>query len=234
MDKRTFLKRSALSAGALFLLPAGKIVAEGLSAEPSFTMQALPYAYDALEPYFDARTMEIHYTKHYASYTDKFNQALVGRNQSGKTIEQIMATVSGLGDGVRNQGGGYYNHTLFWNLLAPAGTSAIPDKLASAINASFGSMDNFRKEFTTAALSVFGSGWAWLVAADNKLVISTTPNQDNPLMDVVAQKGKPVLALDVWEHAYYLKYQNKRAGYIEAFFNIVNWQYAEKLLFGTN
>lgn len=187
-------------------------------------LPALPYAYDALEPYIDARTMEIHYDRHHRGYFNNFTAAIKGTALESKSIYEILASVSTAGDAVRNNGGGFYNHVIFWENLAPksSGPSA---ELSAAIVKEFGSMDKFKELFGNAAKTRFGSGWAWLVfTADRKLAVGSTPNQDNPLMDVSPLKGTPLLALDVWEHAYYLKYQNKRPDYVEAFWNVVNWE----------
>jgi Fe-Mn family superoxide dismutase len=195
----------------------------------SFELPKLSYAYDALEPYIDARTMEIHYTKHHGGYTSKLNDAIKSTELEGKSIEQILANISTASAAVRNNGGGYYNHSLFWSVMSPNGGGKPSGKLLKAIENDFGSFDEFKKEFSAAAATRFGSGWAWLVKKpDGKLTVSSTPNQDNPLMDVAEIKGKPVLGLDVWEHAYYLKYQNLRPDYIDAFWNIVNWEEVSK------
>jgi Fe-Mn family superoxide dismutase len=190
----------------------------------SFKLPELSYDYNALEPYIDARTMEIHYTKHHAGYTSKLNSAVEGTNLEGKSIEEILSGVSALSAAVRNNGGGFYNHTLFWTVMGPNGGGEPTGELLSAINGAFGSFADFKSEFSTAAATRFGSGWAWLVKqSDGSLVVSSTPNQDNPLMDLAEVKGTPVLGIDVWEHAYYLKYQNRRPEYIEAFWNVINW-----------
>jgi Fe-Mn family superoxide dismutase len=184
---------------------------------------ALPYGYDALEPYIDARTMEIHYDKHHRAYYTNFVNAVKGTADEKASLKEIFATMSKHSDAVRNNGGGYYNHILFWENLGK-GTSAPSKELADAITAAFGSFDKFKETFNTAAKTRFGSGWAWLVLTpEKKLAIGSTPNQDNPLMDISPIKGTPILALDVWEHAYYLKYQNKRADYVDAFWSVVNW-----------
>lgn len=192
----------------------------------AFTLPTLPYAYNALEPHFDARTMEIHHSKHHAAYTDNLNKAIAGTALEGKTIEQILAEVSKAAPAVRNNGGGYYNHNLFWEILSPNGGGTPTGELADAINAAYGSFDGFKEKFTAAALTRFGSGWAWLcVHKGGKVEVCSTPNQDNPLMDVETNgcKGFPILGLDVWEHAYYLHYQNRRADFIGAFYNLINW-----------
>ncbi len=196
----------------------------------AFTLPDLPYAFDALEPHIDARTMEIHHGKHHAGYTKKLNAAIEGTDLEGKAIEDILAHVSKHGTGVRNNGGGYYNHNLFWEIMSPSGGD-LPagSDIAQAINRDFGSYENFKDEFAKAAAGRFGSGWAWLCVNDNgKLFITSTPNQDNPLMDVAENKGMPILGLDVWEHAYYLNYQNRRPDYINAFFNVINWEEVNK------
>ena len=190
----------------------------------AFTLPKLKYPYDALEPHIDARTMEIHHTKHHQAYTDKLNAAIEGTDLAGKSIEEILANVSKAPAAVRNNGGGFYNHNLFWEILSPKGGGAPGGDIGAAINQSFGAFDSFKGEFATAAAGVFGSGWAWLCVQGGKLVITSTPNQDNPLMDVAKEKGTPILGLDVWEHAYYLKYQNRRPDYVSAFWNVVNWE----------
>jgi len=217
MKRAEFLKQSLVLAGASVVLPS-------LSAPvaDSFTLPALPYAFDALEPHIDRLTMEIHHDRHHKAYVDNLNKALPGTT---KTLEEILATVSSQPVAVRNNGGGHWNHSFFWNVLGPAKGTKPSEALAKQIDADFGSFDAFKAEFTKAATSRFGSGWAWLIKKDGKLVISSTPNQDNPLMDVAEVKGQPILALDVWEHAYYLKYMNKRADYIAAFWNLVNWDF---------
>lgn len=190
----------------------------------AFELPALPYAYDALEPHFDAKTMEIHHGKHHGGYTTKLNAAIEGTDLAGKSIEDIMATAGAAGGAVRNNGGGYYNHCLFWEILSPNGGGEPTGELADAINSAFGSFDKLKEEFNAAAATRFGSGWAWLVVSGGKLVVTSSPNQDNPLMDVSDVKGTPILGLDVWEHAYYLNYQNRRPDYINAFWNIINWE----------
>jgi Fe-Mn family superoxide dismutase len=190
----------------------------------AFELPKLDYAYDALEPYIDARTMEIHHTKHHGGYTSKLNAAIEGSDLDGKSIEELLANVSSHSTAVRNNGGGYYNHNLFWKVMAPNAGGKPEGELLAAIEKEFGSFDQFKETFNNAAATRFGSGWAWLVKQNNgKLVVGSTPNQDNPLMDVSELKGTPILGLDVWEHAYYLKYQNKRPEYIDAFWNVVNW-----------
>ena len=191
----------------------------------SHQLPNLPYSYDALEPHFDARTMEIHYSRHHQAYVDNLNKALPGTGFENSSIEEILKSVSTLPVAIRNNGGGHYNHSFFWNLLTPQGGNTPTAELAQAITSTFGSFDAFKQKFTEAATTRFGSGWAWLIVdSSGKLAITSTPNQDNPLMDVAEVKGTPVLGLDVWEHAYYLKYQNKRPDYIAAFWNVVNWE----------
>tara|TARA_B100001115_G_scaffold162056_1_gene137413 strand:- start:3059 stop:3655 length:597 start_codon:yes stop_codon:yes gene_type:complete len=188
----------------------------------AFELPNLPYAHDALEPHIDARTMKIHYGKHHAGYTTKLNAAIAGTNAEGKSIEEILATPN-LSAGVRNNGGGFYNHCLFWSVMSPIGGGEPTGAVAAAINTAFGSFDAFKDAFSKAAATQFGSGWAWLCTKDGKVSVCSTPNQDNPLMDG-GSCGTPILGIDVWEHAYYLNYQNRRPDYIKAFFNVVNWE----------
>jgi Fe-Mn family superoxide dismutase len=195
----------------------------------SFVLAPLPYANNALEPHFDALTMEIHHDRHHNAYVTNLNAAVAGTALEGKSLEELLANVSTLSPAVRNNGGGHYNHDLFWNILSPNGGGAPIGTLAKAIEAKFGSFDAFKDEFKKAGIGRFGSGWAWLVAQkDGSIAISSTPNQDNPLMDVAEVKGYPVIGLDVWEHAYYLKFQNKRPDYIDSFWNVIDWAAAEK------
>ncbi len=197
----------------------------------AFTLPDLPYAQDALEPHIDGRTMGIHHGKHHNGYTTKLNAAIAGTDLESKKIEEILANVSKHSGGVRNNGGGYYNHCLFWEVMSPDGGGEPSDRMniKKAIDRDFGSFDEFKKQFAVAAGTRFGSGWAWLVVDGNdKLHITSTPNQDNPLMDVADVKGTPILGLDVWEHAYYLNYQNRRPDYVQAFFNVVNWDAVTK------
>ncbi len=197
----------------------------------AFTLPDLPYAFSALEPHIDTRTMEIHHGKHHNGYTNKLNAAIAGTDLEGKSIEDILATVSQHGAGVRNNGGGYYNHCLFWEIMSPdgGGEPTAQMNISKAIDRDFGSFENFKKEFSTAAGTRFGSGWAWLCTDSNdKLFVTSTPNQDNPLMDVADKQGTPILGLDVWEHAYYLNYQNRRPDYVAAFFNVINWHEVTK------
>ena len=196
----------------------------------AFQLPNLPYAYDALEPHIDARTMEIHHTKHHNGYTAKLNAAIEGTKLEGKSIEAILTGLDMNNSAVRNNGGGFYNHSLFWTILSPNGGGKPSGELAKAIDTAFGSFDAFKEKFTTAAGTRFGSGWAWLcVHKGGKVEVCSTPNQDNSLMPGVGCGGHPILGLDVWEHAYYLNYQNKRPDYIEAFFNIINWDEVSKL-----
>jgi superoxide dismutase, Fe-Mn family len=190
----------------------------------AFTLPALPYAPAALEPHIDARTMEIHHGKHHNAYVTNLNNALPGTGAENLSIEEILKNISKYPMPIRNNGGGHYNHSMFWSIMGPNAGGAPTGKLADAINAAFTSFDEFKTKFNAAATGRFGSGWAWLVKdASGKLVISSTPNQDNPLMDVAEVKGTPVLGLDVWEHAYYLNYQNRRPDYCAAWWNVVNW-----------
>jgi Fe-Mn family superoxide dismutase len=192
------------------------------------TLAPLPYAYDALEPHIDAQTMQIHHGKHHQAYVDNLNKALAGTEGENKSLEELMANISAYPAAVRNNGGGHYNHTLFWNILGNNGSQPQGD-LATAINDAFGSLDALKEAMQTAGATRFGSGWAWLLVQDGKLVVSSTPNQDNPLMDVADVKGQPVLGIDVWEHAYYLNYQNRRPDYLKAIWNVINWDAVDAL-----
>jgi Fe-Mn family superoxide dismutase len=195
----------------------------------AFELPSLPYAEDALEPNIDAQTMNIHHTKHHNGYVTKLNNAVEGTDAEGKSLEGLMKNVSKFSTGVRNNGGGHFNHSLFWTIMSPNGGGTPSGALGEAINQKFGSFDKFKEEFANAAATRFGSGWAWLVVNDSKeLEVCSTPNQDNPVMDVAECSGTPILGLDVWEHAYYLKYQNRRPEYIEAFFNVINWDEVAK------
>lgn len=190
----------------------------------AFELPQLNYAYDALEPHIDARTMEIHYSKHHNGYTNKLNAAISGTDQEGYDIVAILKGLDVNNNAVRNNGGGYYNHCLFWEVMDPNNKQSLSGELEDAINTSFGSFENFKNEFSKAAATQFGSGWAWLcVHPGGKLEVCSTPNQDNPLMPGIGCGGTPVLGLDVWEHAYYLNYQNRRPDYIDAFFSVINW-----------
>lgn len=189
----------------------------------AFELPKLPYAYNALEPHFDAMTMEIHHSRHHNAYVTNLNNAIKDTEIEKLSLEELQKNISKYPVAVRNNGGGHYNHDLFWKILSPNGGGEPTGELAAAINAAFGSFATFKEEFAKAATTRFGSGWAWLSVANGKLVVSSTPNQDNPLMDVADVKGTPILGLDVWEHAYYLKFQNKRPDYINTFWNVVNW-----------
>lgn len=241
-SRREFLFKSFLAGAGLSFL--GK---KALSAAPSetaftdfqqaqtgpYTLPALPYAYDALEPHIDMLTMQIHHTKHHQAYVTNLNKALESVKDAPGTLEELLKNVSKYPVSVRNNGGGHWNHSLFWTLMKPVSSTTAANapsgKLADAINSTFGSFDKFKEQFSNAGKDRFGSGWAWLVVQNGKLAIGSTPNQDNPLMDVSDFKGTPVLALDVWEHAYYLKYQNKRPDYLAAWWNLVNWEKASEL-----
>ena len=190
----------------------------------AFTLAPLPYAYDALEPHIDTLTMQIHHGKHHQAYVDNLNKAIAGTEHENKSLEELVAQAGKISAAVRNNGGGHWNHTFFWESLAPNAGGAPTGELAEAINAAFGSFDAFKEKFANAGMTRFGSGWAWLcVDAKKELCICSSPNQDNPLMDVAECPGTPLLGVDVWEHAYYLKYQNRRAEYLGAFWNVVNW-----------
>jgi len=190
----------------------------------AFELPQLDYSYEALEPHIDARTMEIHHTKHHAAYTNNLNAAVEGTELANQSIEDILANISKHSVAIRNNGGGFYNHNLFWKMMSPNGGGTPKGELLSAIEQTFGSFDDFKSEFSKAAATRFGSGWAWLVKqADGSLAVTSSANQDNPLMDIADIKGTPILGLDVWEHAYYLHYQNRRPDYIGAFWNVINW-----------
>lgn len=193
----------------------------------AFELPSLPYANDALEPHIDARTMEIHHDKHHAAYVSKLNAAIAGTDMEGKDLDTLMKENTD-NAGVRNNGGGHWNHTLFWSIMGPNGSGEPTGSLADAINAAFGSFDGFKEQFSNAAATRFGSGWAWLCVVDGKLEVCSSANQDNPLMPGIGCGGTPILGLDVWEHAYYLNYQNRRPDYIGAFFNVINWEAVTK------
>lgn len=188
----------------------------------AFTLPPLPYAHDALEPYIDTKTMEIHHGKHHQAYVDNLNKAIAGTPHENKSLEELVKAAGTISPAVRNNGGGHWNHTFFWDSLK-TNTGGPSGKLAEAINDAFGSFDEFKTKFSAAGIARFGSGWVWLIKKDGKLEITSTPNQDNPLMDVAEVKGTPILGVDVWEHAYYLKYQNKRPDYLAAIWNVINW-----------
>ncbi|MBS3785721.1 MAG: superoxide dismutase [Gammaproteobacteria bacterium] len=196
----------------------------------AFTLPELTYDYDALDRAIDPMTMEIHHTKHHNTYVTKLNDALAGTAHESEALESLLKQVSGLPVSVRNNGGGHYNHSLFWKMLSPNGGGAPTGAVASAIDSAFGSFDAFKEEFTNAALGRFGSGWAWLIATPQGVKVTSTANQDNPIMDVADDKGAPILGLDVWEHAYYLRYQNRRPDYVAAFWEVVNWDEVNRLL----
>ena len=187
----------------------------------AFTLPPLPYAYDALEPYIDAQTMTIHHDKHHQAYVDNLNKAIAGTEYENKSLEDIIKVAGSISPAVRNNGGGHWNHTFFWEIMAPHAGGTPTGEVADAINSSFGSFDAFKEKFAAAGATRFGSGWAWLIVKDGKLEVTSTPNQDNPLMDVAEVKGAPILGVDVWEHAYYLKYQNRRPEYITAWWNVL-------------
>ena len=188
-----------------------------------FTLAPLPYAHEALEPHIDTLTMQIHHGKHHQAYVDNLNKAIAGTPHENKSIEQLVKEAGSISPAVRNNGGGHWNHTFFWESLAPQAGGEPSGKLGNAIQATFGSYTSFQEKFAAAGMTRFGSGWAWLIVKDGKLEICSTPNQDNPLMDIAETKGTPLLGVDVWEHAYYLKYQNRRADYLTAFWNVINW-----------
>ncbi|NBR36188.1 MAG: superoxide dismutase [Chitinophagales bacterium] len=189
-----------------------------------FTLAPLPYAHDALEPHIDTLTMQIHHGKHHQAYVDNLNKAIAGTPNENLSIEELVKKAGAISVAVRNNGGGHWNHTFFWESLAAQAGGTPTGKLADAINETFGSLDSFKEKFAAAGMTRFGSGWAWLIVANGKLEICSTPNQDNPLMDIAETKGTPILGADVWEHAYYLKYQNRRADYLAAFWQVVNWK----------
>lgn len=193
-----------------------------------FELPPLPYSYDALEPFIDKMTMEIHHTKHHNAYVTNLNAAVEGTDMAGKSLEELFKNISKHPAAVRNNGGGHWNHSLFWTIMKKNGGGKPEGTLGDAINSTFGSFDSFKEQFSKAGATRFGSGWAWLVAQNGKLAIGSTPNQDNPLMDVSELKGTPIFGLDVWEHAYYLKYQNRRPEYIENWWNTINWQEVAK------
>ena len=188
----------------------------------AFTLPNLPYAHEALEPHIDAQTMQIHHGKHQQAYVDNLNKAVAGTEHENKSIEELVAAAGSISPAVRNNGGGHWNHSFFWEILSPNG-GAPSGELADAINSTFGSLEELKTKVNAAGTTRFGSGWAWLIVKDGKLEVTSTPNQDNPLMDVAEVKGTPILGIDVWEHAYYLKYQNKRPDYLAAIWNVINW-----------
>jgi len=189
----------------------------------AFTLPALPYAFDALEPHVDSLTMQIHHGKHHQAYVTNLNNAIAGTANENKSLEELVKNAGTISPAVRNNGGGHWNHSFFWEILGPGAGGAPTGEVADAINAAFGSFDDFKTKFAAGGVGRFGSGWVWLIKKDGKLEISSTPNQDNPLMDVADVKGTPILGVDVWEHAYYLRYQNKRPDYLAAIWNVINW-----------
>jgi superoxide dismutase, Fe-Mn family len=195
----------------------------------AFTLPALPYAPDALEPYIDSMTMQIHHGKHHQAYVDNLNKAIAGTPNENKSLDDLVRSAGSISPAVRNNGGGHWNHSFFWEILTPHANGGPSGELANAINSAFGSFDEFKTKFSAAGATRFGSGWAWLILKDGKLEISSTPNQDNPLMDVAEVKGTPILGVDVWEHAYYLKYQNRRPEYLTQIWNVINWPKVEEL-----
>ena len=234
MERRKFVKSIGLVAAAAYVSPKvlgndqETVKSSNIEGVPASEFPPLPYAYNALEPYIDARTMEIHYDKHHRAYYTNFINATKGTPLEGKPLGDIFASISKQPDAVRNNGGGYYNHLFFWNNLGK-GSASPSSGLSAAIVKSFGSFDKFKDSFSNAAKTRFGSGWAWLyLGTDKNLAIGSSPNQDNPLMDASQLKGTPLLTIDVWEHAYYLKYQNRRAEYVDAFWNVVNWDEVNK------
>lgn len=192
------------------------------------TLPALPYGHNALEPHIDAQTMEIHHSKHHQAYVDNLNKALEGTDAANLSLEELIKNISKYPAAVRNNGGGHFNHSLFWTVLGPDAKSGPEGKLADAINEAFGGLDALKEKMNTSGATRFGSGWTWLIVKDGKLEVTSTPNQDNPLMDVAEVKGTPIFGIDVWEHAYYLKYQNKRPDYLKAIWNVVNWDEISK------
>ena len=189
----------------------------------AFTLPPLPYGFDALEPHIDSQTMQIHHGKHHQAYVDNLNKAIAGSEHENKSLEELVASAGKISPAVRNNGGGHWNHSFFWEILGPKAGGQPSGKLADAINQTFGSLDGLKEKMNAAGTTRFGSGWAWLIVKDGKLEVTSTPNQDNPLMDVAEVKGKPILGIDVWEHAYYLKYQNRRPEYLTNIWNVINW-----------
>ena len=229
MDKRSFIKSGLGLAGLSLVNPIQSL--QTLAAVSAFELPKLPYAYDALEPALDARTMEIHHSKHHAAYVDKLNAEISAAKIEFKNLEDLLRNHAHLNKTIRNHGGGHYNHSLLWRTLAKPGTIKMPEDLEMEIIIHFDSLEGFMVNLRQTALGRFGSGWAWLCkAADGRLFITSTPNQDNPLMNIEGLvQGKPLLGIDVWEHAYYLKFQNKRANYIDAFFTCINWNEVNRL-----
>ncbi|HJZ41326.1 MAG TPA: superoxide dismutase [Bacteroidales bacterium] len=228
MDKRTFIKSSFLGIAGVFTLGLSSKLKAAKSRKKwngEFVLPELPYPYDALEPFFDSETMALHHSKHHAAYTNNFNAAVKAAGLTGKTAHEILSEISKYPAAIRNNGGGYLNHKMFWKMIAPATGKQPSKELVDALIRDFGSLDAFKEKFGAAARTVFGSGWAWLIVGEDKLKITSTSNQDSPIMDIATEKGVPLLCLDVWEHAYYLKYQNRRPEFIDAFWNVVNWDF---------
>lgn len=232
MKRRSFIKNSLLTTIGIGMAGTEVLGSKFTAALEEFTLPKLPYAYDALEPFVDKMTMEIHHTKHHQAYVNNLNKALVGKEKIWNSLEDLCRKTGSLNnDVIRNNAGGHYNHSFFWEIMQPAPASKPDGNTENAINAAFGSVSQMKDAFNEIAMKRFGSGWAWLVMDEQgKLQIGSTPNQDNPIMDISPFKGKPVLALDVWEHAYYLKYQNRRKEYIDAWWNLVNWNKVAQLL----
>lgn len=236
MDRRKFIYSMGLATAAIPLSQVDAVTknisstkSRSVNSMSKFELPELPYGFDALEPHIDARTMEIHHGKHHAGYVSKLNGAVEGTDLEGKPLEELLKDVSKHPVAVRNNGGGHYNHSLFWTVMGPNKGGKPTGDLAEAINKEFGSFDKFKETFSNAAATRFGSGWAWLVVKeDGSIAVTSTPNQDNPLMDVADVKGTPILGIDVWEHAYYLNYQNRRPDYIAAFWNVINWDQVAK------
>ena len=230
-NRRNFIRNTALVTAGLSLAKYTDAMSLDEQSSFSFAVQPLPYAYADLEPSIDKETMQIHYERHYGTYVKNANEALTEEKVQVKNAEQLFAQIGSYSKKLRNNAGGAYNHALFWSVMRKPQANNLPTgSLLKLIEKDFGSFANFKTQYTEAATKIFGSGWAWLILSNGKLSITTTPNQDNPLMADVAVKGKPILGLDIWEHAYYLKYQNKRAAYIEGFWNIINWDQVAKNL----
>jgi Fe-Mn family superoxide dismutase len=232
MNKRSFIKTSIAGIGGLVsypLIAKGKsLISDNRSGQKEFELPELPYSYNSLEPYIDEKTVMVHHSKHHAAYTKKFNAAVKEAGITGKNAREILKEVSKYPLSVRNNGGGYLNHKLYWKFMSPEGGGTPDGVLLEAINRDFVTFEDFKNEFSTTAKQIFGSGWAWLIVSEGRLKVTSTPNQDNPIMDIAEVKGSPILCIDVWEHAYYLKYQNRRAEYVDAFWNIVNWDMVSK------
>jgi Fe-Mn family superoxide dismutase len=239
-SRRNFIKKSALLSGAVLVgcTPAALTTPETPKVETipplptslAFTQEPLEYDFAALEPYIDKQTMEIHFGKHHVAYINNLNKALAEQKITSGNLQTLLASISKFSTATRNNAGGHWNHTMFWKWMKPNGASTYAGKISEAINGQFSSLDKFKEAFTDAAMKRFGSGWVWLIEKGDKLEIVSTPNQDNPLMDISDVKGKPLLGLDVWEHAYYLKYQNLRKDYITNWYNLVNWDKVNELI----